>query len=193
MGKKAESPVEAELLRRVPHKYRFAYELSERDETKYRRWAARLRPLALETCPECLFALEDVLQGDEPIACPNCRTTVSRPINAWAWGSRWLDVRWSRVVAMGAGLIAGAMLCSALGIHHLSGDLRAGFGMAFFLYVPGLAILLLVTVPISTVIWMKAGNPTTPLAFLVPTAVANLLLQLMVYAVVLFVLVGVFS
>ncbi|XHC25303.1 MAG: hypothetical protein ACFHWZ_05625 [Phycisphaerales bacterium] len=60
---------------------------SETRET-YAKLAQKLRRGAAETCPYCLYNLSGVLEGDEPLPCPECGEETSRPVNIMLWGQR---------------------------------------------------------------------------------------------------------
>jgi len=184
-------PDPSERYTPIPKEYLYALNMSRKARTAQEGQARNLRPGALTTCPKCLYDMSDSLDGDEPRRCPECGEMVSRLSNAAIWGNRGYEARWARLFTFWSGCVAGVLIWLAATVHYLATDIALGVALTLIFYAPVLAVCILVIVPVFTAIWLKARNPLSPTAMRATLAFVNLLVQLVVFALMLYVLIAV--
>ncbi len=174
-------PDPSELYTHIPPEHLRALQLSPEHRAAKERRAKQLRANALNACPECLYDLGELFNGDQPVRCPKCAVMVSRPSNTLIWSSRSFQARCTRFFARWSGFIAGVFywLIAASSFSGSSDRVSVIFTLLFCFAISLLALLIIV--PICTAAYLWARNPKCRAAVWIPLSMANLLVQVLIF------------
>ena len=180
--------IDCECCTRLPPEYLPGLRLSPEERAENERLARRLRANAMEACPHCVYDLGGALDGDRLTRCPECAELVSRPSNALIWSLRSRDDRATRCVGKRSGFIAGSVLWLMAAFIYSGSSDRVAPSIAVGTVTLFLAFCVLIAVPNLTAIWMRARHPALSNPVLSALAIGNTIAQLLVLALMGFML-----